>query len=109
MWVKIGLVVAAALLTGTHDVSFPVPSQTPSPLIDTRHYWYQGRDNDPRKHPVPPEYQTGPPTPWHIRCTDWYRSPVGRTLRWTYYVTTCESWNPSTIRVRAPKPASTPS
>ncbi len=63
-------------------------------LFDNGHYFYQGEGNNPRLHPVPPEYQSGPRRDWHIHCLDWYRYPrTGRKSKWAYDKTTCECWS----------------
>ena len=79
----------------------PVPSNvaTPSPLFANKAYFYRGEDNDPKKHPVPPEVQLGFKRDNTIYCLDWYRMPrTSRRNDWTYYVTTCQCYPEYIVR-----------
>lgn len=93
------LVFAAVLALMVPPSPTPIPAQTEAPLFDNAHFFYQGEDNNPKKHPVPPEYQSGPKRDWHIRCLDWYRLPKnGKSASWRYDKTTCECWSSATLR-----------
>jgi hypothetical protein len=73
----------------------PLPSNvaTPSPLFANKAYFYRGEDNDPKRHPVPPEVQSGFKRDNHIYCIDWYRMlRSSRRNDWAYYVTTCQCY-----------------
>jgi len=73
----------------------PLPSNvaTPSPLFANKAYFYRGEDNDPSKHPVPLEVQSGFKRDNHIYCIDWYRMlRTSHRNDWSYYVTTCQCY-----------------
>ena len=53
------LVFAAVLALMVPPAPTPIGVQTEAPLFDNAHFFYQGEDNNPKKHPVPPEYQSG--------------------------------------------------
>ena len=71
----------------------PLPASvaTPSPLFADKSYFYRGEENDPKKHPIPPEVDIGIRRDPRMWCLDWSR--LRRTSHddtWEYFVTTCQ-------------------
>jgi hypothetical protein len=83
--------------------SAPPSPRAANPFSDPR-YYYRASDNDPRLHPVPPEYKTGTGRE-HIWCYDWYRLARNGGKDWTYFLTTCECFSTETLKHFPPKPS----
>jgi len=113
MLITIVLAILAASTPSPHSTVTPFPMATENPnYFNSDKYFYSAEDNDPRKHPVPPEVQFGPHRDWSIRCLDWYRLPrnfVGKAAKpdFKYFITTCECWSSATLKywpTPSPKP-----
>ena len=101
------MISAAPSTPSTDAPAIPNPATTAeqhtNPFADKR-YYYRASDNDPTRHPVPVEYQTGS-VPAHIWCYDWYRLPRDGGKDWSYFITTCECFSSETLKhFSSPRP-----
>jgi hypothetical protein len=85
---------------------YPLATQ-PASLTDSR-YFYIASPNDPHKHRVPEEVQTGPSRDMHIQCLDWSRAPRTGGGPFRYFLTTCECWKSSELPYHPATPAPSP-
>jgi hypothetical protein len=74
----------------------PYPLASAPPMLADPRYFYIAALNDPKKHPVPMEVQTGPTRDIHMQCLDWSRARKP-TAKFEYFLTTCECWRSSDL------------
>ena len=103
LWSAAALLFTISATPSPPSTDAPVTANPPvtaaphtNPFADKR-YYYRASDNDPTRHPVPVEYQTGSERA-HIWCYDWYRLPREGGNDWSYFITTCECFSSETLK-----------